>query len=94
MLFRGFLGGGGELKFSKVIRDVFPPPMSTSLIRSLECQEKGGVWGGKNFGEPYGDIGLVFFQACSFRQQAHKIATAGLQATGSFLIRPRTSPAA
>ena len=82
------------MKFSKVLRDGFSPPESISLIIILECQTKEGVWGGKSFGEPYGDISLTAVKGYSFRQQAHKISKAGQQANGFLLSHPRTIPPA
>ena len=43
---------GGEFDFNKVIRVVFPPAKSNGLLIILECQEKGVVCRGKNYGEP------------------------------------------
>jgi len=45
---------GGELIFSKVIRDVSSPHCQKSSSLFWSAKKVGGVGGG-NFGEPYGD---------------------------------------
>lgn len=45
---------GGEFDFNKVIRVVCPPAKSNGLLIILECQKKGDVCRGKNYGEPCG----------------------------------------
>jgi len=38
-----------------MLRDGSFPPLSTALLRILECQGRRGVWGEGTFGEPCGD---------------------------------------